>query len=118
MIGLTLHTLESAPAESIGILTEAKRKFGMIPNLLGILAEAPSALKAYLSIAEIFEQSSLNPTEQQVVLLTTSVLKTGVPTAWLPIPPSQKCRRCPTRFWSPFETASLLRIQGWRRSEN
>jgi hypothetical protein len=69
MIGLTLHTLESAPAESIGILTEAKRKFGMIPNLLGILAEAPSALKAYLSIAEIFEQSSLNPTEQQVSLL-------------------------------------------------
>jgi len=44
-----------------------------VPNLLGVLAEAPSALEAYLSVSSAFEKTSLTPAEQQVVLLTTSV---------------------------------------------
>lgn len=44
-----VHTIDSAPAASKEeILTAAKRKYGFLPNLLGELAAAPAALKAYV----------------------------------------------------------------------
>ncbi|HXG31900.1 MAG TPA: carboxymuconolactone decarboxylase family protein [Bryobacteraceae bacterium] len=48
-------------------------KFGFVPNLIGVLAESPAALKGYLALADAFAASSLSPVEQQVVLLTTSL---------------------------------------------
>lgn len=63
----------SAPAASRGSLEAARKKFGFVPNLLGVLAEAPAALEGYMAVAGSFEKSSLNRVEQQVVLLSTSV---------------------------------------------
>lgn len=68
-----VHTIESAPAGSQPLLTAAKSNFGFVPNLLGMLSEAPAALEGYLGIAGAFQKSSLTPVEQQVVLLTVSV---------------------------------------------
>ncbi len=66
------HTPDTAPIDARPLLDGAKKKFGMIPNLYAKMAEAPTLLQAYLQIAELFSKSSLNPTEQQVVLLTVS----------------------------------------------
>jgi AhpD family alkylhydroperoxidase len=44
----------------------------MIPNLFAKMAEAPALLEGYWSLARIFENSSLGPVEQQVVLIATS----------------------------------------------
>ncbi|MEL6382510.1 MAG: carboxymuconolactone decarboxylase family protein, partial [Cyanobacteria bacterium J06626_18] len=41
----TVHTLKTAPEASKDSLIHAKETFGLIPNLEGILAEAPAALK-------------------------------------------------------------------------
>jgi uncharacterized peroxidase-related enzyme len=68
-----IHTLESAPNASQDALAAANARFGMIPNLLGILAESPAALNGYLTIAGLFEESTLSPAERQVVLLTVSI---------------------------------------------
>ncbi len=65
--------IDSAPEGSRSALEAAKKKFGFVPNLLGVLAEAPSAIEAYLSVSSAFEKASLTPAEQQVVLLSTSV---------------------------------------------
>jgi uncharacterized peroxidase-related enzyme len=67
------HTIESAPEGSKATLIGAKNALGFVPNLYANLAESPTALNAYTTLAGIFEQSSLSITEQQVVLLTVSV---------------------------------------------
>jgi AhpD family alkylhydroperoxidase len=50
-----------------------QKKLGMIPNLLGILANNPKALQSYLALEEFFTASGLNEVEQQVVLMTVSM---------------------------------------------
>ncbi len=65
--------IDSAPEGSRSALEAARKKFGFVPNLLGALAETPSAIDAYLSVSSAYEKTSLTPAEQQVVLLATSV---------------------------------------------
>ncbi len=73
MTQFPVHTAESAPAAAKEILAAVQTKFGFVPNLIGVLAESPAALKGYLALADAFAASSLSPVEQQVVLLTTSL---------------------------------------------
>ncbi|MEQ9094370.1 MAG: peroxidase-related enzyme [Miltoncostaeaceae bacterium] len=73
MTEFTIHTAESAPEGSRAGLAAARQKFGMVPNLLGVLAGAPAALTSYLTTTEAMEGSSLSPQDQQVVFIATSV---------------------------------------------
>lgn len=73
MTEFAIHTIASAPAEARGSLEAARQKFGFLPNLLGELAAAPSALKGYLALGELLSESSLGPVEQQIVLLAASL---------------------------------------------
>lgn len=68
----TIHTLETAPEASKQDLRAAQKANGFIPNLLGVLAEAPIALKAYLHLTELLGKSSLAAVEQQVMMLAGS----------------------------------------------
>lgn len=63
----------TAKPVSAGILNEVEKKFGFIPNLMGVLAESPVAIKAYIALSELVSQSSFSPEEQQAVLLAVSV---------------------------------------------
>lgn len=72
MTNFQIHDETSAPAASLPFLAKAKSSFGMVPNLLGTLAESPALLEGYMTLAGIFAKSSFSPTEQQVVLLTVS----------------------------------------------
>ena len=67
-----VHTTESAPAAAREHLKAAERAFGFLPNLLGVMAEAPIALKAYLDFTELLGKASLSPVEQQVMMLAAS----------------------------------------------
>lgn len=67
-----LHTIESAPAASAKQLEKVQKKLGFIPNLYAVLAEAPAALASYLTLDSLLEETSLNPTERQIVLLAAS----------------------------------------------
>lgn len=67
-----VHTPETAPEAAKEILNGAKKAFGFVPNLLGTMAEAPALVKAYTTLARIFEESSFTPAERQTVLLTVS----------------------------------------------
>ena len=73
MSDFTIHSAETAPGDAQRILTGSKRSLGFVPNLLGILANSPTALKAYTQIAGLLDKSSLSPTELQVVLIAASV---------------------------------------------
>ncbi len=73
MTHFPVHTVDSAPRESRPHLERIGRSIGMIPNLAGVLAEAPAALEAYFTLARIFDTTSFSTAERQVVLLSTSV---------------------------------------------
>jgi AhpD family alkylhydroperoxidase len=67
-----VHTKETAPPASRKDLETAEKLFGFIPNLLGVLAEAPIALEAYIILTKLLEDASLSAVEQQVVMLAGS----------------------------------------------
>jgi uncharacterized peroxidase-related enzyme len=68
------HTQDTAPAESASQLGDIKKSYGFIPNLYGVFAESPAALKAYVSISKIFDESSFSATERQLIILAVSRL--------------------------------------------
>jgi len=68
----TVHTIDTAPDASREGLAAAKNAYGFIPNLLGVMSEAPALLTAYQTLGGIFDRTSLDRTQRQVVLLTTS----------------------------------------------
>lgn len=68
----TPHTIDTAPAAARETLAGVNKTYGFVPNLMGVMAEAPALLRAYRTTVELFDETSLNPTERQVVLLTTS----------------------------------------------
>ncbi len=65
----TIHTLETAPEEAKLALAQALQTFSFIPNLEGILAEAPSLLKGAMALWDLFETTSFSVIEQQVIYL-------------------------------------------------
>lgn len=72
LVNVPVQSVESAPAASRELLKAAGSKFGFVPNLLGMFANAPALLEGYLTLAGIFDKTSLSPTERQVVLLAVS----------------------------------------------
>ncbi|GAB4141526.1 MAG: carboxymuconolactone decarboxylase family protein [Planctomycetota bacterium] len=72
MTDFPLHDLSSAPEASKPLLEKAGAAFGMIPNVLAVMAESPALLEGYMALGGIFAKSSLSPIEQQAVLLSVS----------------------------------------------
>jgi uncharacterized peroxidase-related enzyme len=67
-----IHSILTANATAKPLLEGSLKKYGFVPNLHGGLAEAPAALKAYIELTALFDQTSFSPTEQQVILLAIS----------------------------------------------
>ena len=67
MTKFTIHDTDSAPLASQPILAGVQQNLGFVPNLFGVLAEAPAAAEAYASLTDIFSRSSFTATERHVV---------------------------------------------------
>lgn len=65
---------DDVPNESKSMLDSIESKYGFVPNLVAGIARSPELLKSYTELSKNFEDSSLKPDEQQIVLLTTSRL--------------------------------------------
>jgi alkylhydroperoxidase family enzyme len=66
-----IYSPETAPAAAQPLLAAARKNFGLVPNVLGVMAESPVTLEAYLTLGQIFSnKSGFTPTEQHVVLQT------------------------------------------------
>jgi uncharacterized peroxidase-related enzyme len=72
MTTFPVHSSETAPEGSKPTLAAAQKKFGFVPNLFRVMAEAPAAGEAYMAVMDIFERSSLSDAEKQTVLLSVS----------------------------------------------
>lgn len=68
-----IHTIETAPEAAQEALKAVKQNNGFIPNLIGVLANAPTALETYRTVGGINQRNSLTPTEREVVQITAAV---------------------------------------------
>ncbi|AGO16254.1 putative macrophage infectivity potentiator-like protein, peroxidase/antioxidase [Glaesserella parasuis ZJ0906] len=68
-----IHTIDIAPEAAKETLQAVKNNNGFIPNLIGVLANAPTALETYRTVGAINQRNSLTPTEREVVQITAAV---------------------------------------------
>ncbi|QGW78220.1 carboxymuconolactone decarboxylase family protein [Pseudomonas alkylphenolica] len=72
MSRVTLHTLQSAPEAARPFLENAQKNSGFIPNLLGVLANAPAALETYVTVSALNGTAELSLAEREVVQLVAA----------------------------------------------
>ncbi|MCI0416714.1 carboxymuconolactone decarboxylase family protein [bacterium] len=101
MTNFNIHTIETAPERSRDVLAAVNKKYGFIPNLMGELAESPSALKGYLSVGEMLSRSSLSPAEQKIMRLAVIF--------------QNQCSYCMAAHTA---TAKMNGVNPWRSYEN
>lgn len=74
MSRLTIHTVETAPEAARERVEAAHKANGFLPNLIGVLANSPTALETYQVVGAINGRSSLSPAEREVVQITAATL--------------------------------------------
>ena len=75
MTDFVVHTLDTAPDASQSLLKHSQQLYGgMIPNLHGVMAEAPPLLEAYQALNAIFDRTALTIVERNIVWLTVNFL--------------------------------------------
>lgn len=74
MSAFPIHTIESAPEAAKETLKAVQNANGFIPNLIGVLANAPTALETYRTVGAINGRNSLTAAEREVVQITAAVV--------------------------------------------
>ena len=64
-------------SEAQTTLDAVRERVGFVPNLFAMLAEQPGVVEAFVALDTALTDTSLSPTERQVVQLTTSVENRG-----------------------------------------
>ncbi|NGM88212.1 carboxymuconolactone decarboxylase family protein [Parapusillimonas sp. SGNA-6] len=72
MSRITIQSIESAPEEAKERLATAQKANGFLPNLLGVLANAPAALETYQVVSAINARTGLTAAEREVVQITAA----------------------------------------------
>ncbi len=67
-----IYTRETAPKAAQELIESVIKKMGFLPNLLGVLAEAPPVAKAFMHLTYVTQELSLTPIEREIVILTIS----------------------------------------------
>ncbi len=71
MTDFDVHSIDTAPVDAKPLLQLSQDLYGgMIPNLHGVMAESPALLEAYQALNEIFNKTSLDIIERNIVWLT------------------------------------------------
>lgn len=73
MSNFTIHTLDTSPQASKALVEQSIKENGMLPNLHGVMAEAPGLLEGYQVLHKLFTESSFNADEITVVWQTINV---------------------------------------------
>jgi len=69
MSRIKIVTQDDATSDQKDLLDAIQGKLGMVPNFLGILAQSPDALKAFLGLYGIAESGSLEPQTRERIAL-------------------------------------------------
>src|SRR5690606_6868854 len=72
MSRLTIHTADTVHPDAKDRLLTAQKNNGFLPNLIGVLANAPTALETYQVVGAINARTSLSGAEREVVQITAA----------------------------------------------
>lgn len=72
MVKFTSYTPDNAPEKSKPVLEAVKKAFTFVPNLQTFMAQSPELLSAYTTLWQLFSETTLTPTEQQIVYMTAN----------------------------------------------
>lgn len=72
MSRLAIQTIDSAASDAAERLASAEKATGFLPNLLGVLANAPTALETYQLVGGINARGSLSAAEREVIQITAA----------------------------------------------
>jgi AhpD family alkylhydroperoxidase len=72
MSPMRIHTVESAPAGSQPVLEQVQAMLGAIPNLAAGMAEAPSLIRGFFGLREIYTQGTLTAQEIEALSITNA----------------------------------------------
>jgi uncharacterized peroxidase-related enzyme len=74
MSEFTVHSRETAPEKSKPIFDEIEKTWGMVPNVLKVMAESPALMKGCWALEMIFgTESGFARIEQEVITMSTNV---------------------------------------------
>jgi uncharacterized peroxidase-related enzyme len=68
-----IHTLESAPAESVPALRALEQGLGFVPNLAATMAESPVLITGFVELRKTLSESELTGVEREIVALAVSL---------------------------------------------
>lgn len=69
----TVHTIDSAPAQSQPVLQQVQQVFGLIPNIAATMAASPVLISGFFGLFQRVHSSSLSEPQIQTLLLTNAV---------------------------------------------
>ncbi|UOO91816.1 carboxymuconolactone decarboxylase family protein [Vitreoscilla stercoraria] len=72
MSRLTINTVATAPSDAQARVEAVEKANGFIPNLIGVLSNAPTALEMYQEVGKINARTSLSAAEIEVVQITAA----------------------------------------------
>jgi len=72
MSRLNVVTKETADAGQLALLDQIQAQLGMVPNFLGILANSPDALSAFLGLHQISGAGDLDPQTRERIALVVA----------------------------------------------
>ena len=67
MSTFTIHTADTAPADSKPLLAKSQSAFGMVPNLHAVMAESAPLLDGYQQLHALAQQTAFDAEELTVV---------------------------------------------------
>ncbi|QWF71141.1 carboxymuconolactone decarboxylase family protein [Methylomonas paludis] len=72
MSRINIVTTETANTEQLALLQAIQSKLGMVPNFLKVLANSPTALRAFLGLHGIASEGRLSPQTRERIALTVA----------------------------------------------
>ena len=72
MLKLEILTESTASESAAPMMSGIKKRLGFVPNLFGVIANSPIALKAYSELTAALSETSFTPVEQHVIAVAVS----------------------------------------------
>lgn len=73
MTTFKVHTAETAQAPADNLLAATESTIGFVPNLFGVIAESPTALRAFVQLNNLFAETNFNATSREIIQIAVSV---------------------------------------------
>src|SRR3954463_14539157 len=74
MTKFNVYNAGSAPEKSKNYIKRWQEKLGLLPNVVGVMAESPALIKGFSDLSTAFSESSFTPIERIVIDLTIATL--------------------------------------------